>query len=43
MIVGKKREIRDQSHIFFREHQIWKSLPRASNFEYPPLQARNNQ
>ena len=26
MILGEKREIRDQSHIFFREHPVLKIL-----------------
>ena len=38
MSLGEKREIRDQSHIFFLENiKFRKFLPRAPNFEYPPL------
>ena len=37
MILGEKRQIRDQNHIFLENIQFWKSLPRAPNFEYPPL------
>ena len=37
MILGEKREIRDQSHIFFREHQVLEILASGPQFEYPPL------
>ena len=38
MILREKREIRDRSPPFFlREHNFWKSLSRAPNFDYPPL------
>ena len=39
MILGEKREIRDQSHVFLENIKFWKSLSRAPNFEYPPLVA----
>ena len=38
MILGEKSERRDQSSFSFLENiNFWKSLPRAPEFEYPPL------
>ena len=38
MILGEKSERRDQSSFSFLENiNFRKSLPRASEFEYPPL------
>ena len=38
MILGEKSERRDQSFFSFLENfHLWKSLPRAPEFEYPPL------
>ena len=37
MILGKIREIRDQSPLFLENTNFWKSLPRVPNFEYPSL------
>ena len=38
MILGEKSERRDQSSFPFLENiNFWKSLPRAPEFEYPPL------
>ena len=38
MILGEKSERRDQSSFSFLENiNLWKSLPRATEFEYPPL------
>ena len=48
-ILGEKRLIRDQSHVFFREHQVLEILDsnlmgiqdlEAPNFEYPPLKVK---
>ena len=38
MILGEKREIRDQSSFFFLENiNFWEFLPRALTLNYPPL------
>ena len=37
MILGKIREIRDQSPPFLKNTNFWESLPRAPNFKYPSL------
>ena len=38
MILREKSERRDQSSFSFLENiNFWKSLPRALEFEYPPL------
>ena len=38
MILGEKSKRRDQSPLSFLENiNFWKSLPRAPEFEYPPL------
>ena len=37
MMLGEKRELRDQSFFFIENIKFWKSLPWAPNFEYPPL------
>ena len=42
MILGKKSEGPDQNSFSFLENiNFWKSLPRAPEFEYPPLNTRH--
>ena len=37
MILVEKKEIRDKSPFFLENTNFWEFLPRAPNFEYPPL------